>query len=307
MKEYLVIEEIIEPIKNALEEIDIIDSDIDNLSSYGKPYLQKGTFTYLVSIFENSIIESLERFLIAKPVSIPKDDFKKTYYPDTIFNNILSRDCLEQMISDYTRSLTFNDFDKTFQTFCNCLEINSIDYNKKQFTEIKERRNILVHNNLKIDRTYISKTKCNPKLLGNYLEIDSKYLKDTVVLLRDILSQIEKLLEEKYGDYTYDNLFKNFWEDLFDSSLMVFEDHWSLKNNKIIGYNSAYLEKVKNGLASSEKTILNYILQNFSNTIWDSCNLKSSDLNMQISNNKSILEVVDFFNRYPLILQRRNY
>jgi hypothetical protein len=307
MKEYLVIEEIIEPIKNALEEIDIIDSDIDNLSSYGKPYLQKGTFTYLVSIFENSIIESLERFLIAKPASIPKDDFKKTYYPDTIFSNILSRDCLEQMISDYTRSITFNDFDKTFKTFCNCLEINGIDYNKKQLTEIteiKERRNILVHNNLKIDRTYISKTKCNPNELGNYLKIDSIYLNDSTVLLRVMLSQIKNLIEEKYCDYTYDNLFKNFWEDLFDSPLMVFEDHWLLKNNKIIGYNSAHLKKVKNSLASSEKTILNYILQNFSNTIWDSCNLKSSDLNMQISNNKSILEVVDFFNRYPLILQR---
>jgi len=57
---------------------------------------------------------------------------------------------------------------------------------KKDLAEILAKRNIIVHNNGKIDRKYIRETGCSPKDLGTKIQIDAAYLKHAIVTLQGI-------------------------------------------------------------------------------------------------------------------------
>jgi len=298
--EILIYKELIEPIKNSIIELDLILLDFNQIE---KDYLLKGLFAYVVSLFESSIIECTERFLCACPQKIPAGKLSLGKQQDILLNNAFSQDIIELLVNEYLSNITYDKTENFFTFFSTILSIDDIgNLYTKVFVEKKERRNILLHNNLTIDNKYIRNTKCDPKLWGSKLTISKKYLGESIDSMKMILNKIESSLQIKYGSYTKIKAIKEIWDYLFSSPLMIFEQHWIIKNDKIIGYNSDHLNSMINNLSSSEKTILAYWLQNFSPLICDRF-FKFKDLNMQVSNNQKMIYIVEIFNKYPLLLQ----
>lgn len=296
----LIYGDIVEPIKNAIRELDLIYADV---SLVDKDYYIKSLFAYSISLFESSITECLERFLCSCPRRIPKGKLKMDKQQNILIENEFSQNVIELLIDDFLSSETYNKTENLLESFSSILSINELKHlYTKDLSEKKERRNILMHNNLTVDNKYIRNTKCDPRLRGNKLSITNEYLIDTIDSIKVILNEIESQLLKKYGHYSKTRLIREIWTYLFASPLMLFERHWIIKNDEITGYNSEYLISVINNLSSSEKTILAYWLQNFSSSICDRF-FKFKDLNMQISNNEKMVFLVKLFNQHPLLLQ----
>lgn len=169
--------------------------------------------------------------------------------------------------------------------------------------EKKERRNLLLHNNLIINNRYIENTKSSSNNRGHKLEITKEYLIETIKEMREILSLVESSLFEKYSKFTKYKVIKDIWDYLFDSPILRFEDHWIIKNNEIVGYNSKTAKKWARNFSGSEKTLLALFLQNFSPGIID-CFSKFNDLSMFVSiTGEKIAYIVEVFEKYPLLLQ----
>ncbi len=298
--EILIFDNIIEPIKNSIIELDLIVEDFNQIE---KDFYLKGLFAYVVSLFESSISECTKRYLCSCPQKIPDEKLKLDKRQKILIENIFSQDVIELLVNDYFSEITYGKAENFFTFFSSILSIDDIGYlYTKSLIEKKERRNLLLHNNLVVDNKYIRNTKCDPRKIGDKLSITKEYLKETIDSMIKILNEIDTQLEKKYSSYTKIGAIKEIWNYLFDSPLMIFEQHWMIKDDKIIGYNSNHLKKVVNNLSSSEKTILSYWLQNFSSSICDQF-FKFSDMNMQVSNNEMMIYLVEVFNRYPLLLQ----
>lgn len=298
--EILIYNELIEPIRTSINELNLILLDINHVD---KDYILKGLFAYVVSLFESSITECTERFLCSCPQNIPEGKLNLRKQQGILLSNTFSQDVIELLVNDYLSNATYDKAENFFTFFCKTLSIPDITkLYTKSLVEKKERRNILLHNNLIIDSKYIRNTKCDPELRGTKRTISQNYLGETIDSMKTILNEIELNLQNKYGSYTKHRAIKEIWNYLFNSPLMIFEQHWIIKNDKIIGYNLDYLKGVIDILSSSEKTILAYWLQNFSSSICDKF-FKFKDLNMQIINNQMMIYMVEIFNKYPLILQ----
>lgn len=296
----LIYEDISEPIKNSIRELKLIGGDVNQID---KDYYLKSLFAYIISLFESSITESLERFLCSCPKEIPDGKLKMDKRQNILIENEFSQSVIEILIDDYLSNETYNKTENLLSNYSSILSLG--DLNKlytKNLIEKKERRNILMHNNLKVDNKYIRNTKCNPDMRGTKLSITKEYLKETIDSFIAILKEMDTQLDEKYSSYTKTKAIRDIWNYLFNSSLLIFEEHWIIKNNKIIGYNSNHLKTVINNMSSSEKTILSYWLQNFSSSICDKF-FKFSDMNMQVSNNRKMVFLVKVFNQHPLLLQ----
>ncbi len=298
--EILIFDNIIEPIKNSIIELHLIAADLNQIE---KNFYLKGLFAYVFSLFESSISECTKRYLCSCPNKIPDGKLKLDKKQQILIDNIFSQDVVELLVNDYFSYITYGKAENFFTFFSSILSINDIGHlYTKSLIEKKERRNLLLHNNLVVDNKYIRNTKCNPRMRGKKLPITKEYLKETIDSITEIFKEINIQLEKKYSSYTKNKAIREIWYYLFNSPLMIFEQHWIIKDDKIIGYNSNHLKKVVNNLSSSEKTILSYWLQNFNSSICDQF-FKFSDMNMQVSNNEMMIYLVEIFNRYPLLLQ----
>jgi len=120
-----------------------------------------------------------------------------------------------------------------------------------QLIEIKETRNLLLHNNLYVNEQYISKTETIKREteLGKQLTITPKYALKSLCLIQNMIESIKKLIVEKYGKYTLLEMLQKLWSFTFKSHIK-FEDHFVLNTEKDI-YDGHYKES-KYSLASSE-------------------------------------------------------
>jgi hypothetical protein len=293
----LLIEDLIEPIENTINELELIyKDDLKNKSDY----VLKGTFVYIISLFESSLTECLKRFLISFPdkISDGKISGKESKY---LLETVFASDVIEFIIDDFIYECTYKDVSEIMNRTFKLLDINSrkIIYSNDDLIEKKQRRNILVHNDLKVDKKYIRNTKSDPQKLRTKLDIDEKYIIDTITLTKSILEQTKSKLILKYGDYTRSKLLRNVWNYVFNSPLLNYDDYWN-ENHGFIFENNKKFDIIN--LSSGEKTWLAYWIQHYSTSILDRY-FKFTDMNMSSYRSKKMNLLIEFFNKYPLILQ----
>lgn len=293
----LLIDDLIEPIVNSINELELIFKD--KLET--KPdYILKGTFVYIISLFESSFTECLKRYLIAFPDKISDGKFsgKETKY---LLEITFASDVIEFIIEDFLHEYTYKNVSEIMKRTFSLLEIdsNKINFNNDELVEKKERRNILVHNALRVDKKYIWNTKCDAKNIRKKLRIDEKYITETIVLTKSILDKTKKELIQKYGEYNRSKLLRNVWNYVFDSPLLIYEDYWN-KDDFFIFENGKKFDI--SGLSSGEKTRLVYWIQHYSADIVDRF-FDFKEMNMSAYRSKHMNFLVEFFNKYPLILQ----
>ncbi len=116
---------------------------------------------------------------------------------------------------------------------------------------------LLLHNNLIVNDSYSYKS--GPKRrgkIGNKINIDSQYFLKSIQIIDEVLLDLQRLLTDKYINYTRIKVFRELWEYFFSSPILKFDDWWEIDElqDKITGWkeNDYY-----NMASSGEKILIN--------------------------------------------------
>ncbi|EPR69220.1 hypothetical protein [Cyclobacterium qasimii] len=294
----LLFEDLVEPIRNSIEELNVLSSQLDFIPE--QEFLKKGTFVYVISLFESSISECLKRYLMAFPKELNDGQIsgkESKFMADSIFASEL----IELLVDDFISKISYESLTEILSKTLKFLKIEAdkIEYNNKDLIERKERRNLVVHNNLKIDKKYIRITKSEANKLGTQLDIKNEYLVETIYILKNILSQLLSELTENYNCFDKTKLLKGVWYYVFDSPLLNYDMYWN--ENHVFVYEQNEKQMI-DSLSSGEKTMLAYWMQHYNDSLADRY-FKFSDFPFINYSQPRMNFLVEFFNKYPLILQ----
>ncbi len=285
--------EFFEPIDNAKMELNVIK---ECMNIKNDNFILKGLFVYSTSLFESSLTDCLKKYLIAFPNFIDNGSISSK---DILFlsNASSASDVLEHLIDNYIHDLSFKNYDKVMDISLKIMGINNneITYKCKDLKERKARRNILVHNNLFVDKVYIHQSGCNPESYGEQLSISSKYLTDALNLFLDVLEQIRTKLCELFSEYNRERLIKDVWHYVFQSPLLRYDDYWGKGYLDIMGNK----DKISS-ISSGEKTWLAYWIQHYNSA---DGYIKFGEMSYISYHQEKMIFLSQFFDRYPHILQ----
>ncbi len=249
--------ELIHPIDIALSSINENISELrtNNLG----PGAVKGLFTLGVSNLEVMLGDVLKTYLSFFPQKLTllksetgtvkeKGEFKLSK------DQLQTNGIIEVLIDKEVEKVLYYNIIAILEIFCRLLPIDiEIKNNESsaKLVEVKETRNLLLHNNLVVNHQYLKKTKDfhRESELGKKLLITSKYAFDSLCLIQSLVEKIRDQILDKYGKYSLLALFRRLWDYTFKSHIK-FEDHFYIDEEKDI-YSGPFKES-KYSLASSE-------------------------------------------------------
>lgn len=248
--------ELLEPLNIARSRINDIKSKINNHADNSLEL--QGLFALMISQLEVMFTDVLKYYLRHFPQKFSDEEIK--IKRKEIIDAIIPFNIIEDYIDKRVYSEGYKNFNTMLLDFCKTL---SIDNNKissdliQNIIEIKETRNLLIHNNLIVNNLYLFKSgqckRSNKK--GDRLKITKKYADDSCNHTISLIDIIIKELLQVYGHYTKIEALKELWSFLFSSPVMPFDDFWKydLTQDRICGMKKGQYE---DGLASSEYKLL---------------------------------------------------
>lgn len=274
--------------KRVIESKRELNEVLDQVNTTDNNIVIKSLFIYGISIFENALTDILKEFYKAFPEKMPESKIEFTR--EQIVNE--SRTLSEKMLDHSINKLAYGSLEKFISEFTKKLNIPDIDSDiVAQLIEIKETRNLMIHNNLIVNTVYLSKCKLSCvraqiDMINKKLPFDKEYTNDSIQFCLDILDKKIKLpLKKKYGSFTKIKAMKEIWEYLFDSPILKFDEYWEYNDKgelKHFALDRDSLEAyLKCGYSHTEKILFLYIMNHY----WGS--LQGIDgINVDIFNHK---------------------
>ncbi len=141
--------------------------------------------------------------------------------------------------------------------------------------------------------------------IGKKIEINKKYLEDSLHLLENILVYVKDQIHEKFKEYTSEKVLTDVWSFMFKSPMLNFYDYWETQDGQIIAFKSEIAERRMKNLSSSEKTLLSIWLLHFSSSILNR-NFSFYDINgwysLDSESRNEIIFLIEILNRHPYLL-----
>ena len=96
--------------------------------------------------------------------------------------------------------------------------------------EVKASRNLLIHNNLKVNQIYKETAGVNIRNPNNHgrLEITQEYLFQSLVIMRNMLQNFRNEILNKYNDYTRIRALKNLYDYIFKTNVLNFDQDFDV-------------------------------------------------------------------------------
>lgn len=256
------------PIKNILVNIEESRSQLKDNSS---EIIDKSIFSYIFSMFETMLSEMLTMFLDAFPEKIDKQEFKVNKSDIEFINTILFK---RNKIEQYVKDLSYKNSKEYLDAFFDILSIDPInEEDTNKLIEVKETRNLLLHNNLKVNNTYSAKAgPCRREAdHSGFLPLDKKYVLDSFDLIEKQVNYIKQETTEKYSKYDKFHVLREIWNFIFDSPLLKFEDFWGDSKTGIIlkKEKKELKSKIEDCFSSSEVIFLFLWLTHFNSYLCD--------------------------------------
>lgn len=223
--------ELIEPIVQALEKL----HSIEKVSPEGKSgsLQREGLFVLAVSTVEVMISDTLLVLLRHFPGKLPDKQFT---VPKTV---LLHRpfDILEEQVQAFLQSLSYKSLAELLDfTHGHLADIRKFRQEEGDtLQEIKESRNLLLHNNLVPNPMYQNKAgPSKRKTLGgsSRLEIDTNYFHKSLGTLKRLCEDLQSGILVKFSDYTRVDAVRKLWEYVFPRPDMKFEEYWIIDEKK---------------------------------------------------------------------------
>ena len=181
--------------KGKLQEI------LDIMSGNLKEVSMQGLFVLGVSKFEIMLSDVLIYFFKNIPEKLDIKEAKFSKY-ELLYEGELMGLKIERWVND----LSYKNVTDLLKCFCRTLSIDS-DYSNisiDDLIEIKETRNLLLHNNLVVNNLYLQKAGKNKRadIQGVKLKVDQEYIIQSISTLNQLVIEIEDNLKSKYCKYT---------------------------------------------------------------------------------------------------------
>lgn len=289
-------EELVNNLESNISRIKKVQPDIDanNYEAY---------FIYAFALFESAFCEAIRHILGAFPEKINSEKYLSLSAED-ICNNLFSpqgifETLIENQIGKVSKGSALKIVVET-ESICAI----KLSYDIKRLETISFIRNQITHENTPSRQVGWNKGSRHP----DKEEVVENCKKDIAYLL-DVLVEFSIRMKEKYNKYTKYKMLKEFWNTMFDTPLLRFEDCiflrveaiWS-SGKKVVGFNFDHIKKVSNGISSSEKFFLSILLQQYSQSINEKF-FKFSDIPMlvSISGKKEIYIFLHVMTLYPYL------
>lgn len=244
-------EKLLEPINQAIERVENIRI---RKAKNDDSIILEGLFVLAVSSFENSIFDTM-RILFTH---IPE---KMEMKNETIAKwDLLNGNPIAQVIEKKVLDQSYKNTKDFLTYFIKVTGIRVTDFfdsdDFSNLIEIKASRNLLIHNNLKVNSFYkenAGRLERSPN--GLYLEINQDYLFNTIVVLQNLLKLFKIKLTSKYKIFTRLKALKELFEFTFKTPIMNFDNEWEVDKieDRIIRYKEE--SSRASGLSSSEKML----------------------------------------------------
>lgn len=295
-------EELINNIESNINKIKKIPTNIDkdNYEAY---------FIYAFALFESALSEAIRHILRSFPEKINSEKNLLLSAKDIYTNMFSPQKNLETLVENEIRKVSKGSATKIV-TEAEIVCAVQLLYDIKRLESISATRNQITHENTpsrQNNYTRVSKLKNETKITENCIN-DISYL-------LSILNEFAIKIKEKYGKYTRYKMLKEFWNTLFSTPLLRFEDCVFIRediiigdsNKKIVGFNFEHIKKVSNNISSSEKFFLSIILQQYSTSINERF-FKFSDIPMlvSISDKEKIYLLLHVMTLYPHLFNGMN-
>lgn len=174
---------------------------------------------------------------------------------------ILNGEVISQIIETNVNRLAYSSLDNFLKTFTKVFSIEDSDLNLSQILdqliEIKETRNLLLHNNLVTNDFYIKKIRSVKRAteIGQKLTVDKAYTEVSLNVIANFIEAIVVQVRSKYGHFTILPLLKKLFAFNFSSPIIHFDEFCTLNEDKDI-YDGPF--KMSDGRSSSENFFLEF-------------------------------------------------
>ena len=244
---------LLQPIEKANIKLAEIEKEIEGKSV--SAINRHGLFALSLSVFEIMFADLLKYYLSNFPEKLDKNaKFQKEELLRYQFRLI------DVNIEKTIISQAYKNFDEYVKYL---LEILAIDTTFSllpidNLIEIKETRNLLLHNNLVVNQNYLFKAgKCvRASRLGERLKIETTYIQETIKYIHDFNAKLQDAINNKYSKYTRVKAIKNLWNYLFQTPILQFDDCWEVneEHDRVEFYKLTphRQSRLKNSLSSSE-------------------------------------------------------
>lgn len=238
--------------------LDSLESVIIELETELSENAIKGLFVLGVSHLEVLLSDLLKRITLLHPDSLgilyrKNEKTDKIKYEVSI-DNLVVGNITSNIIEKKIDKLCFDNIEAIIKKLTEVLNFD-LKINIDKVVEIKETRNLLLHNNLIVNDFYLNKTKSikRSEKKGKQLPLDKAYVKDSIESIIEIVEKIRNSVNNRYSEYTILELIKRLWDFTFSGSGIptLIEDFWTLNYEKDII--DGPVKPPKEYFASSEK------------------------------------------------------
>lgn len=196
-------------------------------SDHGANLFREGLFVLAVSTVEYMLVDVLAALLRKIPSKLTEKSFAISR--DTFLDP--ESDLLEDQIQRYLMELSYKRLDEFIDAFCGRLSINLAGYRAEYgelLQELKESRNLLLHNDLRVNAIYLAKAgkKARAKRIDEKLEIDPLYFASSLLVLDKLCSACQMEILAKYSSYTKAKAIRELWNYIFQTPVLKFDDYW---------------------------------------------------------------------------------
>lgn len=252
--------------KKSMESIKELTLTMQQLQKSENSIVIKSLFVYGISTFENVMTDILREFCKAFPEKIPSKEILLS--KEQILND--TEVIVEIFLDNSINKLTYGSLEKYISEFTKLLAIDMIP-DVSKLIEIKETRNLIMHNNLIVNSIYLTKCKndcvrATEKDINKKLPFDKEYAYKSLKLCVDVLNEnILVKLKDKYGSFTKIKAMEEIWNELFNSPILKFNEYWEYDNNgNLLGFINKDIETYfYNGYSTTEKMLMGKIMMHY--------------------------------------------
>ncbi len=239
--------------QNALEEIR------EKLPSTASESIElRGFFVLMISAVETMLTDTYTYYLRSFPESFDFKDAK--FSKDDILSANLALDLIELQVEKDAISQSYGSFPELLRSVMKTIGITEPPLDSElidRIVEIKETRNLLLHNNLQVNRRYVARAGRFRRTEhdSGTLPLAQKYVSEACENLTRFVKDLEARMNAAYGSYTKLAALRRLWDYLFNSPIMKFDDFWvtDSEKDKVWALKVNPLEKQ---LSSSEQAFL---------------------------------------------------
>lgn len=252
----LVLERLLQPSAQAQRTLKEIEDKLPNTPSESIDL--KGFFVFLVAALEIMLSDTYAYYLQAFPEAFEFKDAK--FSKDDILRSTLAVDLIERQIEKNVIAQAYGSLPELLNTFTKVLGIADPPLDQEmvdRVVEVKETRNVLLHNSLVANRQYVARAGRfrRNKSEGEKLPLTREYVGSACKRVEALIDELRNRMDEKYRRYTRIAAFRSLWNYLFSSPLMQFDDYWTIDSEKD-KFSSLKIDPMEESLSSSEQAFL---------------------------------------------------